>query len=108
MDSRLTANFGPSQVSPAPRLSNVAVMVSFPQASLRPDGPAAAGANHLAVLVEKDIVVHHEQPFALDELVERSRRKRDHIARTRRHVVAPGYVAYTTLTLPTIREGKIS
>jgi len=43
-------------------------------ASLRPDGPAAAGTDHFAALVEEDVVVHHEQPLALDELVERARK----------------------------------
>src|SRR5258708_4181686 len=52
MDSRETANFGPSMVSPALRRSNVAVMISLPRASLRPDGPAAAGTDHVALLVE--------------------------------------------------------
>src|ERR1700730_19275820 len=88
MDSRLTSNFGPSMISPAFRSSNVVVIVPSP--SLRPDGPAAAGADHLAALVEKDVVVHHEQPFVLDELVERAGLERDHVARPRRDVVAPG------------------
>src|SRR5450432_2902669 len=90
MDSRLTANFGPSMVSPALRLSNVAVMISFPHMSLRPDGPAATGTDDVAMLVEEDIVMHHEQPFALDELVERAGLEPDHVAGTRRNVVAPG------------------
>src|SRR6266852_7623517 len=89
MDSRETANFGPSMVSPSARFSNVAVMISLPS-SLRPDGPAAAGTDHHAVLVEKDVVMHHEQPFALDELVERAGLQRDDVARTRRDIVAPG------------------
>src|SRR5665213_3695888 len=59
-------------------------------ASLRPDGPAAAGTDDLAVLVEKHVVVHHEQPFALDEFVERAGLEPDDVARPRRDVVAPG------------------
>src|SRR5216683_6712134 len=90
MDSRLTANFGPSMVSPGLRLSKVVVMISFPRVSLRPDGPAAARADNLAMLVEEDIVVHHEQPLALDELVERAGLKRDDVAGPRRNMVAPG------------------
>src|SRR5674476_899830 len=89
MVSRVTANFGPSMLSPALRLSNVAVMISLACASLRPDGPAAAGTDHVAMLVEEDVVVHHEQPFALDELVERAGLKRDDVAGTRRNTVAP-------------------
>src|SRR3982074_2418688 len=58
--------------------------------SLRANGPAAAGTNHLALLVEEDIVVHHEQPFALDELVERAGLQRDDVAGACRNVVAPG------------------
>src|SRR5487761_2129759 len=49
----------------------------------RPDGPAAARTDHRAMLVEEDIVVHHEQPFALDELVERARLEPDDVVRTR-------------------------
>src|SRR5674476_1677144 len=90
MVSRVTANFGPSMLSPALRLSNVAVMISLACASLRPDGPAAAGTDHVAMLVEEDVVVHHEQPFALDELVERARLQRDNVVRPRRSVIAPG------------------
>src|SRR6266852_670499 len=90
MDSRLTANFGPSMVSPGLRLSNAAVMISLPRVSLRPDGPATARTNHLAMLVEEDIVVHHVQPLALDELVERAGLKPDDVAGTRRNMVAPG------------------
>src|SRR6267378_4834784 len=90
MDSRLTANFGPSMVSPGLRLSNVAVMISLPRMSLRPDGPATARTNDVAMLVEEDIVVHHEQPLALDELVERAGLKPDDVAGTRRNIVAPG------------------
>src|SRR5665213_3091284 len=75
-------------LSPGSRLSNVAVMIL--PSSLRPDGPAAAGTDHLAVLVEEHIVVDHEQPFALDELVERARLQRDDVAGPRRNVVAPG------------------
>src|SRR5450432_4071722 len=89
MDSRLTANFGPSMVSPALRLSNVAVMISFPHMSLRPDGPAATGTDDVAMLVEEDIVMHHEQPFALDELVERAGLQRDDVVGTRGNIVAP-------------------
>src|SRR5664279_485625 len=87
MDSRLTANFGPSMVSPGSRPSKVVVMISLP--SLRPDGPATARADHLAMLVEEDVVVHHEQPLALDELVERAGLQPDDVAGTRRNVVAP-------------------
>src|SRR6267378_3712700 len=90
MDSRLTANFGPSMVSPGLRFSNVAVMISLPRMSLRPDGPATARTNDVAMLVEEDIVVHHEQPLALDELVERAGLKPDDVAGTRRNIVAPG------------------
>src|SRR6266849_5023309 len=90
MDSRLTANFGPSMVSPGLRLSNAAIMISLPRVSLRPDGPATARTDHLAMLVEEDIVVHHEQPLALDEFVERAGLKPDDVAGTRRNVVAPG------------------
>src|SRR5882672_10559727 len=89
MDSRLTANFGSSMVWPGLRLSNAAVMISLSRVSLRPDGPATARTNHLAMLVEEDIVVHHEQPLALDELVERAGLKPDDVAGTRRNVVAP-------------------
>src|SRR4051794_10385519 len=60
------------------------------QSSLRPDGPAAAGTDHVAMLVEEDVVVHHEQPLALDELVERAGLKPDDVVRPRRNVVAPG------------------
>src|SRR5216683_1338453 len=88
MDSRDTAKLGPSMVSPALRSSNVVVMAPSP--SLRPDGPAAAGADHLAALVEEDVVMRHEQPFALDELVERAGLQRNDVARTRRDAVAPG------------------
>ena len=35
---------------------------------MRPDGPAAARTDHLAVLVEEDIVVHDEQPLRLMNL----------------------------------------
>src|ERR1700734_140434 len=109
MDSRLTANSGPSMVSPAFRFSNVVVIATsrfFSDAfssrelvstslenavvSCWPDGPAAARTNHLAAPVEEHVVVHHEQPLALDELVERARRKRDDVAGPRRNVVAPG------------------
>src|SRR5216683_1700363 len=86
MDWRDTANFGPSMVSPVFRFSNALPMIAPLH---RPDGPAAAGTDHVAMLVEEDIVVHHEQPFALDELVERTRLQRDDIAGTRRNVVAP-------------------
>src|ERR1700721_781430 len=89
MDSRLTANFGPLMMSPALRLSKLDVMVSFPRTSLRPDGPAAAGIDHVAVLVEEDVVVHHEQPLALDEFVERTGLQRDDVAGARRNMVAP-------------------
>src|SRR6185503_14562650 len=87
MDSRLTANVGPSIPSPALRLSNVVVMAP---SLYRPDRPAAAGADHLAALVEEDIVVHHEQPLALDELVERAGLQRDDVVGPRRNIVAPG------------------
>src|SRR5215217_5385987 len=59
------------------------------RASPRPDRPAAAGTNHLAALVEEHIVVHHEQPFALDELVEGAGLQGDEVAGTRRNIVAP-------------------
>src|SRR6201991_991105 len=88
MDSRLTSNVGPSMVSPALRLSKVALMVSF-LVSLRADGPAAAGTHYLSALVDEDIVVHHEQPFALDEFVERAGLQPDDVAGPRRNVVAP-------------------
>src|SRR5882672_7021934 len=90
MDSRLTANFGPSMVSPGLRFSNVAVMISLPRMSLRPDGPATARTNDVAMLVEEDIVVHHEQPLALDELVERAGLTPDDVAGTRLNIIAPG------------------
>jgi hypothetical protein len=60
------------------------------QSSLGPDGPAAAGTDHVAMLVEEDVVVHHEQPLALDELVERAGLQGDDVVRPRRNVVAPG------------------
>jgi hypothetical protein len=41
------------------------------------------------MLVEEDIVVHHEQPLPLDELVERAGLETDDIVGTRRDVVAP-------------------
>src|SRR5579864_1403992 len=88
MDSRLTANFGPAMASPAFRFSNGVVTIALPLR--RPDGPAAARADHLAMLVEEDIVMHDEQPLALDELVQSARLKRDDVARPRRNVVAPG------------------
>ena len=65
-----------------------------------PDGPAAAGTDHVAMLVEKDIVVHHEQPFALDELVERAGLQPDDVAGPRRNVVAQDCPA---LTVPGLR-----
>jgi len=43
----------------------------------------------LAMLVEEDIVVHHEQPLALDEFVERAGLQRNDIVRSRRNIVAP-------------------
>src|SRR6204780_5940412 len=89
MDSRLTAKGGPSMASPGSRCSKVVFMVC-PSPSLRPDGPAAAGTDHFAMLVEEDIIVHHEQPFALDELVERAGLEGDHVAGPRRNVVTPG------------------
>src|SRR5215467_996409 len=89
MDSRVTANFGPSIWSPAERLSNV-VVIALPLPLLGPNRPAAAGTDYVARLVEEDVVVHDEQPFALDELVERAGLKPDHVARPRRDVVAPG------------------
>ena len=42
------------------------------------------------MLVEEDVVVHHEQPLALDELVERARLEADGVVRARRNIVAPG------------------
>src|SRR5580704_13575649 len=87
MDSRLTSNFGPSMVSPSVSVSKVVLMM-LP--SHRPDGPAAAGTDDVAMLVEEHVVMHHEQPFALDELVERAGLEPDHIAGTRRNMVAPG------------------
>jgi len=44
-------------------------MILAPPTSLRTDGPAAAGTDHLAMLVEEDVVVHHEQALSLYELV---------------------------------------
>src|ERR1700732_815919 len=88
MDSRLTANFGPSSASPVRRFSNVVLMMPSPLH--RPDGLAAAGTDHFAMLVEEDIIVHHEQPLAFDELVERAGLQRDDAAGTRRNMVAPG------------------
>src|SRR5258707_15609084 len=82
MNSRDTAKLGPSMVSPALRSSNVVVMAPSP--SLRPDGPAAAGADHLAALVEEDVVMHHEQSFSLDELVDRAGLQRIGVTRLRR------------------------
>src|SRR6478736_7525210 len=90
MDSRDTANFGPSMLSPAFRFSNVVVIASLGLILLGPDGPAAAGTDHVAMLVEEDVVVHHEQPLALDELVERAGLEPDDVVRPRRNVVAPG------------------
>src|SRR6266404_4279726 len=87
MDSRLTANFGPSIASPVRRFSNVVPMIPSPLR--RPNGLAATGTDHLAMLVEEDIVVHHEQPLAFDELVERAGLKPDDVAGTRRNIVAP-------------------
>src|SRR3954452_10570205 len=89
MDSRDTANFGPPIASPALRPSNVVVMICS-LTSHRPDGPAAARTDHFAALVEENIVVHHEQPLALDELVERTRLQGNHVVGTRRNIVAPG------------------
>src|SRR5260370_7508424 len=88
MDSRLTANFGPSIASPVRRFSNVVPMIPSPLR--RPNGLAATGTDHLAMLVEEDVVVHHEQPLALDELVERARLEPDDVAGPRRDIVAPG------------------
>src|SRR5450755_4530496 len=88
MDSRLTANFGPSIASPVRRFSNVVPMIA--PSLHRPDGLAATGTDHFAMLVEEDIVVHHEQPLALDELVERAGLQRDDVAGPRRNLVAPG------------------
>src|SRR5581483_8062517 len=85
MDSRETANDGPSMASPALMVSNVMALCSR-----RTNGLAAAGADHLAVLVEEHIVVHHEQPLAADELVERAGLQRDGVAGPRRDVVTPG------------------
>src|SRR5437773_2767007 len=64
MDSRDTANFGPSMLSPAFRSSKLVVMIIPPRLLVLfgPDGPAAAGTDHVGMLVEKDVVVHHEQP----------------------------------------------
>src|SRR5436190_1697269 len=76
-------------VSPSPRLSNVVAMIFAPPTSLRTDGPAAAATDHLAVLVEEDVVVHHEQSLSLDELVQRTRLQCDDIPGTRRNIVAP-------------------
>src|SRR5689334_24633410 len=87
MDSRVTANCGPSIRSPAERLSNV--VIALPS-SHRPNRPAAAGTDYVALLVEEDVVVNDEQPFALDELVERAGLQGDHVIRARRDVVAPG------------------
>src|SRR5690242_20063775 len=88
MDSRVTANCGPSIASPAERLSNV-VVIALPSLH-RPNRPAAAGTDYIALLVEEDVVVHHEQPLALDELVERAGLQGDDVIGPRRNVVAPG------------------
>src|SRR5208337_3511251 len=57
--------------------------------SHRPDGPAAAGADHVTMLIKKDVVVNHEEALSLDELVERSGLQRDRITGARGAVVAP-------------------
>src|SRR5436853_2449738 len=75
-------------MSPALSASNEVVMTC--SRSYRPNRPAAAGTDYVALLVEEDVVVHHEQPFALDELVERAGLQRNHIVRPRRDIVAPG------------------
>src|SRR5579863_5903099 len=63
----------------------------FPRGELlRPDGLAAARADHLAVLIEEHVVVDDKQPLALDELVERARRERNGVAGAGGNVVAPG------------------
>src|SRR4051794_26240136 len=91
MDSRLTAKVGPSIASPALRFSNVLVITpSLNLISIGPDGPAAAGTDHFAVLVEEHVVVHHEQPFALHKLVERAGMQGDDVVGTCRNIVAPG------------------
>src|ERR1700688_4781693 len=91
MDSRETANFGPSMASPVERLSNVVVMLISLKCPLhRPDGLAAAGTDDLAVLIEEHVVVDDEQPLALDELVERAGLQRDGVAGACGNVVAPG------------------
>src|SRR6478735_12080897 len=87
MDSRDTTNFGTSMLSPALSFSKLVVMV---RPLNGPDGPAAAGTNDVAKLVEEDVVVHHEQPLTLDELVERTGLQGDDVVRPRRNIVAPG------------------
>jgi hypothetical protein len=47
-------NFGPSMISPDARVSKTAVTAFFITLA---DGPAAAGADHFATLVEEDVVV---------------------------------------------------
>src|SRR5262245_13877652 len=70
MDSRVTANGGPLIASPADRLSNVVAIA--PLLSHRPNRPAAAGTDYVALPVEEDVVANDEQPFAPGELVERA------------------------------------
>src|SRR5690242_12650417 len=74
-------------VSPGLRLSKLGCMIS---SSHRPDGLAAARTDHLARLIEEDVVVHHEQPLTLDEFVECPGLQGDDVAWTGGNVVAPG------------------
>src|ERR1043166_6470676 len=65
--------------------------IAIGEASLhRTNGLAATRADHVAMLVEEDVVVDHEQPFALDELVERACLQRDHVSGASVDIVAPG------------------
>src|SRR5271154_4892342 len=87
MDSRETANSGPSMTSPAFNASKATVIfVSLHRA----DGLAATRADHFAMLVEKYVVVHDEQALSLDEFVERARMHRNGVTRPSRDIVAPG------------------
>src|ERR1700730_9910239 len=87
MDSRDTANFAPSMLCPGASVSNVVVMAC---SSHRPNRPAAARTDDLAVLVEEDVVVNDEQPLFLDEFVQRPSLQRDRVVRAGGNVVAPG------------------
>src|SRR5262245_43779275 len=72
-----------------PTISCPTAMSSKRAISLRPYRLAAARADHLAALVEEDIVVDREEPALADELVEAAGLQRDRVARPRRDVVAP-------------------